>query len=113
MEFCVREEARVIVIPSYDKEFSKIVQYRSGMYSPLYLGSRIREFLKYKAWSAGIVVLELSAEGTSSRCFVCGGKIRKNGAMFECENGHQGSRFLNSARNLGVKCQKDFERKRK
>ena len=62
VDFCVREEARVIVIPSYDKEFSKMVQYRSGMYSPLYLGSRIREFLKYKAWSAGIVVLELSAE---------------------------------------------------
>ena len=40
-------------------------------------------------------------------------QIRKNGAMFECENGHQGSRFLNSARNLGVKCLKDFERKRK
>lgn len=113
VDFCVREEARVIVIPSYDKEFSKMVQYRSGMYSPLYLGSRIREFLKYKAWSVGIVVLELSAEGTSSRCFVCGGKIKKNGAMFECENGHQGSRFLNSARNLGVKCLKDFERKRK
>ncbi len=31
-----------------------MVQYRSGMYSPLYLGSRIREFLKYKAWIAGI-----------------------------------------------------------
>ena len=74
MEFCVREEARVIVIPSYDKEFSKIVQYRSGMYSPLYLGSRIREFLKYKAWSAGIVVLELSAEGTSSRCLSAEGR---------------------------------------
>ena len=113
VDFCVREEASVIVFPSYDKEFTKVVQYRSGMYSPLYLGSRIREFLKYKAWGAGIVVLELSAEGTSSKCFVCGGKIKKNGAMFECENGHQGSRFLNSARNLGVKCLKDFERKRK
>lgn len=69
VDFCVREEARVIVIPPYDKGFLKIVQYRLGMYSPLYLGSRIREFLKYKAWSAGIVVLELSAERHEQQMF--------------------------------------------
>ena len=113
VDLCIQEQAKVIVLPAYDEAFTKMVRYRSGIYSPLQLECRIRKFLKYKAWCEGIVVLELSAEGTSSRCFNCGGKVKKKGKMFICENGHQGSRFLNSARNLGLKCLQDFADKRK
>ena len=42
--------------------------YRSGNYSPLHLSIRIRNYLKYKAWAEGILVLELRADGTEKQC---------------------------------------------
>ena len=46
-----------------------------------------------------------------SVCAICGGKVRRKGNEFLCENGHQGNRFLNDARNLGRKCQDSFFRR--
>lgn len=112
VDFCVEKEVKVIVLPLYNTDFSRMVQYRSGNFTPLHLSSRIRAYLKYKAWEAGIIVLEHSADHTSSRCAICGGSVKKQGSQYLCENGHQGSRFLNSARNLGRKCQEDFRKKR-
>lgn len=112
VDFCVEQKVKVLILPAYNEDFSRIVQYRSGNFSPLHLSGRIREYLGYKAWEAGIVLLECRADHVSSRCAVCGGSVKKKGSQFECENGHQGSRFLNSARNLGVKCLEDFKGKR-
>lgn len=112
VDFCVKYQVKVLVLPTYDPNYSRIIQYRSGNFSPLHLSSRIREYLEYKAWDAGIVVLEHRASDVSNRCAVCGGSIKKKGSQYVCVNGHQGSRFLNSARNLGIKCLEDFKGKR-
>lgn len=112
VDFCVEQQVKTIIMPLYSADFSRMVQYRTGNFTPLHLSSRIREYLKYKAWGAGIIVLEHSADNISNRCAICGGSIKRKGTQFLCVNGHEGSRFLNSARNLGKKCQEDFKGKR-
>ena len=83
---------------------------KSGNFSPLHLSSKIRTNLQYKAWAEGILVLETRTDGLKDKCALCGGKVRRKGNEFLCENGPQGNRFLNDARNLGRKCQDSFFR---
>lgn len=112
IDFCLREQAGIVILPLYNKDLSKMSMYKSGNFSPLHLSNRIRSFLEYKAWAAGLLILEVRADGISSRCSVCGGKVKKNGKLFQCENGHEGNRFLNEAKNLGIKCQESFLKNR-
>lgn len=113
IEFCKKNQAGIIVLPEYEENFSRISMYRSGNYSPLHLSIRIRNYLKYKAWVEGILVLELRADGTEKQCSICGSPGKKQGSLFICQNGHQVNRFLNAARNLGAKCQESFRRNQK
>jgi hypothetical protein len=110
IDFCLKEKAGVIVLPAYDEDFSRMVMYKSGNYSPLHLSSRIREYLTYKAWSAGLLILEVNASGIGGTCAICGAPAHKKGKMFYCGNGHEGNRFLNEARCLGIRCQESFRK---
>ncbi len=81
MDFCKENHTRILVLPEYDEDFSRISMYRSGNYSPLHLSIRIRNYLKYKAWAEGILVLELHADGIEKQCSV-GGVTGKNRAAY-------------------------------
>lgn len=113
IDFCKEKHTGILVLPEYDEDFSRISMYRSGNYSPLHLSIRIRNYLKYKAWAEGILVLELRADGTEKQCSICGATGKKQGSIFICQNGHQVNRFLNGARNLGRKCQESFRKNNK
>ena len=113
LEFCKGNQAGIIVLPDYNQEFTRMAMVKSGNFSPLHLSSRIRSYLQYKAWTEGILVLEARPDGLKDKCAICGGKIQRNGSQFLCENGHQGNRFLNDARNLGRKCQQSFRSQNK
>ena len=104
VDYCFEQQVSILVLPLYSEEYSKYVMKASGNWSALHLSGQIREKLKYKAWKAGIVVLETDAVGISSKCAVCGKKIRKKDAEFVCPEGHEGNRYINSAVNLGRKC---------
>ena len=47
----------------------------SGNYSALHLSTRIREYLTYKAWQSGILVIDINAKGLHENCAVCGANI--------------------------------------
>ena len=111
LDFCKENQAGIIVLPDYDQNFTRMAMVKSGNFSPLHLSSKIRTQLQYKAWAEGILVLEVRTDGLKDRCSICGGKVKRKGSEFLCENGHQGNRFLNDARNLGRKCQHSFSRK--
>lgn len=96
IDFCKEKHTGILVLPEYDEDFSRISMYRSGNYSPLHLSIRIRNYLKYKAWAEGILVLELRADGTEKQCSICGATGKKQGSVFICQNGHQVNRFLNA-----------------
>ena len=111
LDFCKENQAGIIVLPEYDEDFYRMTMYRSGNDSPLHLSTKIRNYLKYKAWAEGILVLELRADGTEKYCPICGSPGKKQSKLFICQNGHQINRFLNGSRNLACKCQQSFQKR--
>lgn len=110
VDFCVENEVDVIVLPKYDKQYSKYVMAAVGNWSPLHLNYQVRRKLKYKAWKAGLLLLESSETDINRYCARCGGIIRKTGEQFICENGHRGNRRVNAAVNLGIKTWKSLSK---
>lgn len=108
LDFCKENQAGLIVFPEYDENFTRMAMYRSGNYSPLHLSTRIQTYLKYKAWSEGILVLEVRGEGIGKTCSICKAPGKKQGREFVCQKGHRINRFLNEARNLGTRCIESF-----
>ena len=111
IKFASEQNVSVIVLPRYSQEYTRNIMKGSGNWGPLHLSTRIRQYLDYKAWEKGIIVIEVHAAGSSTICAKCGGKITETidkSEICRCENGHQGNRYLNSARNLGKKCLVQF-----
>lgn len=104
IDYCRENQAKILVLPEFDREYSRYILSSVGRYSPIYLSNSIREKLKYKAWQEGIVVVELKQHDIRSRCSICGCSVQIKGSEFVCEAGHRGNRYLNGARNLGRKC---------
>lgn len=105
--FCLEKQVSLIVLPKYKKEYTDYVMIGSGNWSTMHLSSGIRSNLPYKAWKNGILVIETYAKGISETCSVCGAPVKtanRKTDEYTCENGHRGSRSLNSARNLSHKC---------
>lgn len=108
VDFCVETGAGVIVVPKYSEAFTKYVMAAVGNWSPLHLNYQIRSQLKYKAWQAGILVLESEVSDIKRYCAICGGAVHSRGEQFACENGHQGNRRVNAGVNLGRKTWKSL-----
>ena len=111
MDYCKAHEAKIIVLPQFENVYQTYIMKQAGNFSPIHLSSAIREKIKYKAWREGITVLESVQHNINSVCSICGGQIKTYGSLYQCENGHQGNRYLNSAWNLGIKCRESFRTK--
>lgn len=113
IRFCQENQASVIALPRYNEEYSRRVMAGAGSWSALQLSIRIRRYLQYKGWQAGLMVIEVHAAGIGSVCAKCGGRIireNEDGREYLCESGHRGNRYLNAARNLSIKCRRQFEK---
>lgn len=111
LEFCKKHQAKILVLPEHDSEYSRMILSAAGRYSPIYLSRSIREKLKHKAWQEGIVTVELQQHDIRSRCSQCGSKVQLKGSEYLCPEGHRGNRYLNSARNLGKKCLEEKQKR--
>ena len=111
INYTIKQGAKMIVLPEYEKEYSRILMSKAGNFSPIHLSTAIREKIKYKAWQEGLVVLELQQHNISSTCAACGASLHKKGQNFVCKNGHQGNYYLNASWNLGLKCIRGFQPK--
>lgn len=111
INYTVNQGAKIIVLPEFEKEYSRILMTKAGNYSPIHLSTAIREKIKYKAWQEVIVVLELQQHKNSSACAACGAPLHRKGQEFICANGHQGNYYLNASWNLGLKCIRGFQPK--
>ena len=112
INYTIKQGAKIIVLPEYEKEYSRILMSKAGNFSPIHLSTAIREKIKYKAWQEGLVVLELQQHNISSTCAACGASLHKKGQNFVCKNGHQGNYYLNASWNLGLKCIRGFQPKK-
>lgn len=116
VNYCVKHEVGVIAFPKYRKEYEQQVKKSSGNYSTLHLSTRIREYLTYKAWKDGILVIDIQAKGMHEICAVCGEKIAavdKKSQECICENSHRTNRYLNVARNTAKRCREQFQKGKK
>lgn len=112
IRFCGEHGASVIVLPRYRDEYTWKVMKGAGNWNPLHLSIRIRSYLRYKAWKDGIIVVETHAEGTGTVCAKCGQPLTEADGKtkeYVCRMGHRGNRYLNTARNLAVKCRRQFQ----
>lgn len=115
VDFCKKKEVGIIVFPKYLEEYEKNVKKGSGNYSALHLSTKIKEYITYKAWQEGILVIDVQAKDTQKICAVCGGEIvEKDKTRQEsiCVNGHRSNQYLNVARNISKKCLKQFQKKK-
>lgn len=100
INYCMKNNVGIIVLPEYDKQYTKYVMCKSGNWSGIHLSTKIREQLFYKAWQNGILVLETAPYDCGRICAVCGAGLHRSKTDYICDNGHRGSKYLNSARNL-------------
>ena len=116
VEYCKAHEVGIIAFPKYAESYEKNVKKSSGNYSALHLSTRIREYLTYKAWQSGILVIDINAKGLHEICAVCGANIvsvDKKTQECTCETGHKTNRYLNIARNTAKRCLAQFQKKQK
>lgn len=116
VEYCKAHEVGIIAFPKYAESYEKHVKKASGNYSALHLSTRIREYLTYKAWQSGILVIDINAKGLHETCAVCGANIvsaDKKTQECTCEAGHKTNRYLNIARNTAKRCLAQFQKKQK
>lgn len=104
VDYCVEQGAELLILPRYEKAYTRCVMYSTGNWSPLHLSGQIRKQLAYKSWQQGILLLETQPVGCSKVCALCKAPLRIKGAEYICENGHQGNRYVNTAQNLSRKC---------
>ncbi len=113
VEYCISQEIKIIVVPNYQHgiDFSKKRYLNTDCFE--WIGRKIIQYLKYKAFLNGILVSAVPTVHISDCCSVCGAKIKRyneghtpgagywGGQLFLCPNGHQGNSGLNTARNVG------------
>ncbi len=107
VNFCTENKVQVISVADL-KDLSTKFGKKVGKYSPIYLRKKIIEYMKYKAFKESIIVTTVRSNYTANRCYKCRGKIKRNGLVSICENGHKADYFFNSAMNIGIMCLKKF-----
>ncbi len=108
VDFCKENEVEVISITDMNEDINKNFTKSVGRYSPIYLRRRIVKYLEYKAFKSSIIITRIRKNYTASKCYICRGNIKRKNLEFECENGHKGDYFFNSAMNIAIMCLKKF-----
>lgn len=113
VNYCKDRNIKIIVVPDYKQtiDFNKVSFLNSTNYE--WIGRRIIQYIKYKAFKEGILVASMNPIHIADRCHICGSVIYRfnegynpnkkfyGGKCYKCMNGHQGNTALNSAINLG------------
>lgn len=90
LDFCREHDAKILTWEEYEENYSKAVMKTVGNWSALHLSLRIKEYLTYKSWSAGIVIASVKTFQLKERKF------------------SDGDKGLQRARMIGRQCLKNF-----
>lgn len=113
VEFCESRNIGILVVPNYHQTINLNQMGYLPATSYDWIGRRIIQYLRYKAFGKGIVVTSVSTKGIASTCHVCGEPVQRfnknnkpsrnyyGGKNYICPNGHKGNAGLNSAMNIG------------
>lgn len=108
VDFCKENKVEVISMADMSEDINNHFGKRVGKYSPIYLSKRISSYLKYKAFQNSILITKVRKNYTGNKCYICRGNVKRKKLKYECENGHSGDYFFNSAMNIGIMCLKKF-----
>ena len=109
LDYCKEKGVKGIIVPKY----AEVDGYLYGKGMGYFLGKRIIQLLRYKAWREGIILTSISPYHTASHCCHCGAPVKRynegytpgvryfGGRLFICQNSHQGNAALNAAKNMG------------
>lgn len=113
VNYCIAKNIKIIVVSKFKTiiDFNKLNYLNSTNYD--WIGRRIIQYIKYKAFKEGIIVAGVNPIHTADCCHICGSVIYKfnegycasknfyGGKRYKCKNGHQGNTALNTAINVG------------
>lgn len=120
VNFCKEHQVKLLVVPNYHytMNLNQIGYLSATSYD--WIGRRIIEYTRYKAFVEGIVVTSVPTKDTMSSCHICGEKINRynkdntpnpnyyGGKNYICPNGHRGNSYFNAAINIGKKFLKAY-----
>lgn len=113
VDFCDQRGICILVVPNYKQSMDLNTMGYLQATSYDWLGRRIIQYLRYKAFAKGIVVTSVSTGKIAGSCYVCGqpvkrynknnkpGKSYYGGKNYICPNGHRGNAYFNTAMNVG------------
>ncbi len=119
VDFCEEEGIQILVVPNYKQSMDLNQMGYLSATSYDWLGRRITQYLRYKAFGRGIVTTSVSTKGIASTCHICGEPVKRfngenrpgrnyyGGKNFICPNGHRGNSYFNEAVNVGKRFQKE------
>lgn len=104
VDFAEKEGCKIIVVPDYRWPPEKS---RGGGQAE-WSERKLCDYIAYKSFQKGIVLCRIFSGGVGGACYLCGEPLQKQGALYACQNGHQGNYLLNAAGNLGKRYEKRY-----
>ncbi len=113
VDFCKEREISILVVPNYKAALN------GNSYD--WLGRRIIQYLRYKAFQEGMVVTSVGVGNTAFVCYQCGQAVKRSPETpgcgrnysgwenYICPNGHKGNVHFNAAINLGRRFLKNIK----
>lgn len=113
VEFCEEQRVTILVVPGYRQTINLNERGYLSATSYDWIGRRIIQYLRYKAFSRGMVVTSVSTKDIAGTCHLCGEPIKRfnkenrpgrnyyGGKNYICPNGHRGNAYFNEAMNVG------------
>ena len=114
VDFCEKQNIEILVVPNYRQtiNLNQMGYLKATSYD--WIGRRIIQYLRYKAFGEGMVVTSVGTKHVSSKCHICGAEIQRynknhnpsknyyGGKNYICPNGHKGNSYFNTAMNVGL-----------
>lgn len=108
VDFCIEHEISLITMADFtDNPLLDYLVKKKGKHIPAYLSLKIRRYLQYKAFKAGIVISKVKPQYTANKCSTCGDYLIRQSPKdktYRCKTGHTGNKALNTARNITQTC---------
>lgn len=114
IDYCIKNGVKIIAVPFYEESIDFNTRAYMKVTNYDWIGRRIINYIKYKAFQAGIVVGVVRPHYSSGTCHICREPVKKynqgyapnknfyGGKQFLCPNGHRGNSAWNTAMNIGI-----------
>lgn len=113
VDYLEKKHINILIVPKYTKSINLNEAGYLSFTSYDWLGRRIIQYIRYKAFAKGIAVSSVSTKNLAGSCYICGEPVKRfnknnkpgrnyyGGKNYICPNGHKGNAYFNAAINTG------------